>query len=73
MLEIPDVPAKTQTIGDVSSLATAQEYIVQRGDSLWKIAERTYGTGYKWVDIARANNLTNPDIIHAGNTLTLPQ
>ena len=51
---------------------TEDEYTVQHGDSLWKIAVAEYNDGYKWVEIARANNLDNPDIIHAGNVLTLP-
>ena len=48
-------------------------YTVVHGDSLWKIAERAYGDGYKWVEIAKANNLLHPGIIHSGNTLTLPR
>lgn len=47
-------------------------YIVQRGDNLWNIAVAAYGDGYRWVDIAKANNLVNPSIIHAGNVLTIP-
>ena len=30
------------------------EYEVQEGDSLWRISERFYGTGYKWMTIVRA-------------------
>lgn len=48
------------------------EYTVQTGDSLWKIAAAQYNDGYKWVEIAQANGLENPDIIHAGNVLKLP-
>lgn len=55
--------------GGVISGAT---YTVVHGDSLWKIAVAQYNDGYRWVDIARTNNLANPDIIHAGNVLTLP-
>ncbi|GIW61629.1 MAG: hypothetical protein KatS3mg089_0481 [Patescibacteria group bacterium] len=49
-----------------------KKYIVKRGDYLWAIAEKEYNNGYRWVDIARANNLANPDIIHAGNELIIP-
>lgn len=48
------------------------EYTVQQGDSLWKIADEVYGDPYRWVDIAKANDLANPDVIHAGNVFTLP-
>jgi nucleoid-associated protein YgaU len=49
-----------------------KKYIVKRGDYLWAIAEKEYNNGYRWVDIARANNLANPNIIHAGNELIIP-
>ena len=70
------------TAGEVSAestevlppTTTAQStYTVKTGDSLWKIAEALYNDGYRWVDIAQANNLTNPDIIHNGNVLTIPR
>lgn len=48
-------------------------YTVQKGDYLWDIAVRAYGDGYRWVDIARANNLSNPDIIHSGNVFAIPR
>jgi nucleoid-associated protein YgaU len=75
-LTIPDV--KPIIVGDTSSAATEQvrpkdaSYTVFQGDTLWGIAEKEYGTGFKWVDIANANHLINPDIIHSGNILTLP-
>lgn len=48
------------------------EYTVVRGDNLWDIAVAAYGDGYRWTDIAEANDLVNPSIIHAGNVLTIP-
>ncbi|MFA7194084.1 MAG: LysM peptidoglycan-binding domain-containing protein, partial [Candidatus Paceibacterota bacterium] len=48
-------------------------YTVQEGDSLWTIAVRAYGDGYKWVDIANRNQLANPDLIHPGNQFVLPR
>ena len=49
-----------------------EKYTVVQGDNLWNIAEYEYSNGYKWADIAQANNLANPDIIHAGNILMMP-
>lgn len=44
-------------------------YVVQRGDTLAKIAAR-YGT--TWYDIAVANNISNPNRIYAGQVLVIP-
>lgn len=52
---------------------TAGAYTVQKGDTLWSIAVRAYGDGYKWVNIAKANKLVNPGVIHAGNILNIPR
>ena len=64
--------APTPTMAQGETKPTTDQYTVQSGDSLWKIAVAQYNNGYKWVEIARANNLDNPDIIHAGNVLQLP-
>lgn len=48
-------------------------YTVQKGDSLWDIAVRAYGDGFKWAEITKANELANPNLIHAGNVLKLPR
>jgi nucleoid-associated protein YgaU len=47
-------------------------YTVQKGDSLWKISENFYNSGYNWVDIASENNLSNPNAIETGQELTIP-
>ncbi len=49
------------------------KYTVKKGDHLWKIAEQYYKSGYNWVDIAKANNLTNPNILVAGQELNIPE
>jgi nucleoid-associated protein YgaU len=80
-LEIPDVAAKKPTsttkVAEVSTVATTSiatsSYTVVKGDTLWNISVRAYGDGYKWSEIAKANKLGNPNLIHAGNVLTLPR
>ncbi len=59
--------------GTSEATITDNTYTVIRGDYLWDIALRAYGDGYRWVEIAQANNLVNPNIIHAGNVLSLPR
>ena len=77
-LTIPDVSPKQPTstkeaVSPQTSSVTGDSYMVVKGDSLWNIAVRAYGDGFKWVEIAKANQLVNPDVIHAGNILTLPR
>ena len=52
---------------------SSSTYTVVRGDNLWDISVKAYGDGYKWVEIAEANDLVNPGIIHAGNVFIIPR
>lgn len=68
--------AETITVnGNISATATElpKTYTIVQGDNLWKVALSQYGDGYVWVKIAKTNNLSNPDVIHPGNVLTLPR
>lgn len=69
----PTTTAASQTDLQKSAVTEDDIYTVEKGDCLWDIAVRAYGDGYKWVDIAKVNNLDNPNIIHTGNVLTLPR
>jgi nucleoid-associated protein YgaU len=62
-----------ETKVDSAGKITGNQYTVKAGDSLWEISVRAYGDGYKWSEIAKANKLTNPDLIHPGNKFTLPR
>jgi nucleoid-associated protein YgaU len=50
-------------------------YVVRRGDTLWGIAARHYGSGWRYQRIYRANarRLDAPDRIHPGQRLYLPR
>ncbi|WP_067853099.1 LysM peptidoglycan-binding domain-containing protein [Nocardia shimofusensis] len=47
-------------------------YTVEPGDTLWAIAERFYGDGNRYQEIANASGIANPDLIHPGQVLTIP-
>lgn len=47
-------------------------HTVVSGDTLWAIAERFYGDGNRYREIARASGISNPDLIHPGQVLTIP-
>lgn len=48
---------------------------VQPGNSLWRIAMRTYGSGFRYVQIYRANHtqIRDPDLIYPGQVFELPK
>lgn len=58
---------------NISDKITKDSYTVKNGDYLWDIAIRAYGDGYRWVDIAKANNLSDPDLIFSEKVLKLPR
>jgi len=46
---------------------------VQKGDTLWKLAQANFGNGLAWSCIARANPMIpNANVIYSGQLLTLP-
>lgn len=55
--------------------AGARTVTVAAGDSLSKIAKREYGDANKWKRIFEANRdiLKDPDLIHPGQKLRIPQ
>ena len=66
--ELEDEVAETS-----DELISGTTYTVVKGDNLWDIAVRAYGDGYRWAEIAKFNNLVNPDVIHAGNQFVIPR
>lgn len=48
------------------------KYTVVKGDTLWSIAEKSYGSGFNYPDIVSANKLTNASLIEVGQVLILP-
>jgi len=48
-------------------------YIVEEGDNLWSVAEEFYKSGYNFVDIVAANQITDANKIEVGTELTIPQ
>lgn len=64
----PAPPART-------SLPPApRTYVVVRGDCLWNIAKRFYGSGPLWPRIfdANRNQIKNPNLIYPGQRLVIP-
>ena len=69
----PAAPAQEPAAAaEPASSTTAARHTVVRGESLWRIAEATYGDGRAWTKIAEANDLSNPNLLAIGQELELP-
>lgn len=52
---------------------TERTYILQAEESLWDVAVKFYGDGFRWTDIARINNLEeSADYVPPGAKLIIP-
>ena len=60
--------------GSTPASGSRRTYTVVAGDSLSKIAKRTYGDANRWRVIYELNKdiIKNPDLIYPGQVLTLP-
>ncbi len=57
--------------GSNSGQATARQYTVKAGDTLWKISQTYLGSGNRYAEIIRLNNLKS-DLLTVGQVLKLP-
>ena len=70
---LPEI-AKTETKEEeIQQKITGESYKVVEGDNLWNISVRAYGDGYKWLELAKVNNIPNPNLIYPDNNLKLPR
>lgn len=58
---------------DVTADKLPGKYTVKDGDTLFDIANKYYNDGYKYTEIAKVNNLTNPDALETGQMLDIPK
>jgi nucleoid-associated protein YgaU len=58
----------------LTGIAPGSLVVVRSGNSLWRIARRTYGTGFKYTVIydANRNQIKNQDLIYPGQVFALP-
>ena len=68
--DFSDVSASHSTTAPTGGMT----YTVKKGDNLSKIAKQFYGDAAKWKKIhaANADKIPNPDLIHPGLQLTIP-
>lgn len=76
--DVTKLNADTGTGGAVNQTVWGEKisgdtYTVQEGDWLSKIAGRAYGDIFAFDKIAKANNISNPDVIEPGMVLKIPR
>lgn len=49
------------------------EYVVQKGDTLWKIADKIWGDSGLFLLLIEENNLTEPNALKVGSVLRVPE
>src|SRR5271169_1078935 len=66
-------PVQAQPVSNSTGLASQKTVTVQRGDSLWKLAQQTLGRGNRFPELLAVNpSVVNPNQIRAGAELLLP-
>ena len=68
-------PAPAATPAPAADTGGSTTYTVKKGDNLWTIAKRLYGSGADYTKIYEANKDVigkNPNLIYPGQTFTIP-
>jgi nucleoid-associated protein YgaU len=88
--EVPETAARPVEVAPVPAVPTIRveplaeqddrrfssgRVIIRRGDTLWDIAERVYGAGWRYPIIYRANRhrIVRPGLIYPGQVFDLPE
>jgi nucleoid-associated protein YgaU len=77
------IAGNVEGVGEVEAVALQKKkpdgsestfILVEKGDTLWGIAQRTYGNGARYTEIFEANRevIEDPDLIFPGQKLRIP-
>ncbi len=69
---VSDEPTLAPAPAPVAASPAGGKYTVQKGDTLWKIADASYGNGNQWQRIAAANPGLSANTLKAGQTIMIP-
>jgi nucleoid-associated protein YgaU len=72
---IPSATTVTAAAEVTAAVTTSDTYTVVKGDTLWAIAKKYYGSGSQYTKIYNANTdkISNPNKIYVGQVLTIPK
>jgi 5'-nucleotidase len=69
---VASTAAVNRALAVTSTPTTGSAYKIKRGDTLYAIAQTTYGDGKQWQKIAEHNPGLSPKALRVGQTITLP-
>ena len=69
-----NTPIFNESVSDLNQLLDNNNFVVQPGNSLWRIARRTLGGGIFYSEIYKKNQMkiSDPDLIFPGQVFTIP-
>ncbi len=76
--DAPPPPAKEEAVeiapvaNEVPAPPAPRTHTVVSGDTLFNIAKQYLGDGNRYMELAKANNIPNPDHIEVGQVITIP-
>ncbi len=71
--DAPPPPVKEEEVIEVAPVAVEKKtHTVAAGDTLFNIAKQYLGDGNRYMELAQANNIANPDHIEVGQVITIP-
>jgi nucleoid-associated protein YgaU len=67
-------PGRFETVSSAAPAPAGNTYTVQKGDTLWSIAQRFLGDGHRWREIIDVNPGLDPDPskLKVGQVIVLP-
>lgn len=72
MTDAEAAPGEAYASMDVDMNRRAILYRVQPGDTLWSLADRFYGNGRRWTEIATANSIAQGQGLQSGAIIRIP-
>lgn len=76
--DAPPPPLQEETVeiapvaNEVPAPPAPRTHTVASGDTLFNIAKQYLGDGNRYLELAKANNIANPDHIEVGQVITIP-
>jgi nucleoid-associated protein YgaU len=64
-------PKPVAAEGPLVAFSGSSVYVVKKGDTLWAISKRFTGNPFNYPQVAKENNIKNPDLIFPGQEIRL--